>query len=186
MIDRTLLNRYTRAFIEAVIAKKSLDTVETQLVEVDALLKKSVPLSRILRNPLVEKEKKKSLLLKVLGPSVDPLLRNFLFLLVDKRREEVIPFLCEEFSRLADEQRNVVRAEVESAFPLSPRQLEQLTEKLSGISGKKVVIRQTASPEIIGGLYITLGSKIIDASVAGRLRKAKECMFKAGVGGISV
>ena len=62
MIDRTLLNRYTRAFIEAVIAKKSLDTVETQLGEVDALLKKSVPLSQVLRNPLIEKEKKKTLL----------------------------------------------------------------------------------------------------------------------------
>lgn len=184
MIDRTLLNRYTRAFTEAVMAKKNLDTVEAQLGEVDALLKQSLALSQILRNPLIEKGKKKSLLLKVLGPSVDPLLRNFLCLLVDKRREEVIPFLYEEFARLADEQRNVVRAEVESAFPLSPRQLEQLTEKLSDISGKKVVIRQTASPEIIGGLYITLGSKIIDATVAGRLKKAKECMFKAGIGNV--
>lgn len=182
MIDRTILSRYTRAFIEIVIESGNLDRVENQLAEIDKVLKETLLLGKVLRNPLIEKRHKKALLSKVLSESADPTLKNFFFLLVDKKREEVIPFLYEEFSRMADEERNVVKAEVKSAYPLSAQQIQGLTGKLSKISGKKVTLSQSISPDIIGGLIILLGSKIIDASVIGELKKIELCMLQAPLG----
>ncbi len=182
MIDRTILSRYTRAFIEIVIASGNLDKVENQLAEIDGVLKESLLLDKVLRNPLVEKKQKKALLSKVLSESADPTLKNFFFLLVDKSREEVIPFLYEEFSRLANEERKIVNAEVKSAYPLSSQQIQRLTEKLSNISGKKITLSQSISSDMIGGLIITLGSKIIDASVTGQLKKIELCMLQAPLG----
>ncbi len=213
MIDRIILGRYTRAFVEIAVERNLLDSIENQLAEVDGVLRENPLLLRVLQNPLIARDKKKAILSKVFGKldvpapkpegkssflgffglckekeplskvsgkSVDSVLRDFFFLLVDKRREEILPFLYEEFSLMADAEREIVKAEVESAYSLSSRQIESLTEKLSSISGKKVTIKQTVSPDIIGGVVITLGTKIIDASVVGRLKKLKECMNEVG------
>ncbi|MBI5187406.1 MAG: ATP synthase F1 subunit delta [Nitrospinae bacterium] len=178
MIDRVILGRYAKAFMETVLEQKLLDKVEGQLANVDKVCKDNPSFVQTLNNPLLAKDKKKALIEKIFSGSLDPALRNFMSLLVDKRREHILPYLHEEFSRLADGHKNIVKAEVETVFFLSPQQVEGLKKKLSAISGKQVVINQSINPDIIGGLVITMGSKIIDASVVGRLKKAKECMLK--------
>ncbi len=181
MIDRTILSRYTRAFIEIVIEAKLLDKVEGQLAELNGVMKQEPTLCKVLQNPLLEKSRKKALLSKVLADS-DQVVKNFFFLLVDKRREEVIPFLSEEFSHMARGERQEVLAEVKSRYPLTDQQLQQLTGKLAGLSGKKVILKHSLTDELIGGLIITLGNKIIDASLRSRLRELKICMLKAPLG----
>jgi F-type H+-transporting ATPase subunit delta len=178
LIDRVILSRYTVAFMETVLEKNLLDRVEGQIAYMNKAFKDNPSFVRTLSNPLLAKDKKKSLLEGTLGETVDLTLKHFFFLLVDKGREHLFPYLYEEFSRLADGHRNIVKAEVETVFSLSPQQVDGLKKKLSVLSGKEVMINQVINPDIIGGLVITMGSKIIDASIVGRLKQVRECMLK--------
>lgn len=132
-----------------------------------------------LEDPRIDLEEK----LRIVNEGVrdlDPLLRNFLFLLIARRRLKLLPEIAEEYRRLADEYLGFGYAEITTAVPLSDEEKELIAKRLSEIFGKKIILATKVDPEILGGFVARIGDLVIDGSVKGRFEQLREALLKAG------
>jgi len=103
---------------------------------------------------------------------------NFVRVLAQNNRLELLPHIREQFEALKNEREGVVEAEVQSAFELDPAQLADLVRRLEKKTGRKVRARVAVDRELIGGVKIVLGDKVIDGSARAQL-SALETALKA-------
>jgi len=93
-------------------------------------------------------------------------------LLVDRGRIEVLEQIAQKFLELSYKQESIEIAKVTSSIKLSAEQQQQIAEKLKAITGaKQIKLALKVDPELIGGFTIEVGSKMIDTSIRGQLRK---------------
>jgi F-type H+-transporting ATPase subunit delta len=103
---------------------------------------------------------------------VTPSVQNLLKLLADRQRIAVLDAVLERFLELYRELRQITLAKVSSATPLSEEQQAQLNQKVQAIAGTQAVeFVLTVDPTLIGGFIVNLGSQVIDASLAGQVRR---------------
>ena len=103
---------------------------------------------------------------------------NFVRVLAQYDRLELLPQIREQFEALKNEREGIVEAEVQSAFELSDAQLSDLVQRLEKKTGRKVRAQVSVDRELIGGVKIVLGDKVIDGSARAQL-SALETALKA-------
>ncbi len=95
--------------------------------------------------------------------------QNFVRVLVDNERLQVLPEIRDLFVALKNEHEGVLEAEIASAFPLDDATLVSLKSDLEARFKAAVNVTVTIAPELIGGVRIAVGDEVIDASVRGKL-----------------
>jgi F-type H+-transporting ATPase subunit delta len=103
---------------------------------------------------------------------------NFVRVLAHNKRLELLPLMHEQFETLKNEREGVVEAEVQSAFELSDAQVADLVQRLEKKTGRKVRSRVSIDKDLIGGVRVILGDKVIDGSARAQLA-ALESALKA-------
>ena len=122
----------------------------------------------LLKHAGVSAEDKRGAVDTVLG-GVDPMVRNMVNLLVARGLVDAIPEACEEFAELLDRQEGRQRVEVTTAVALEPAEIERITNFISGLIGREVVVTARVDEEILGGLVIQIGDRLLDGSARARL-----------------
>lgn len=186
MIAGQLALRYAEALFELASEKQALDSVEKELALVEETLAAYGELATLLYHPQVPLAAKKETITRVFGPQVADFVRNFLLLLVDKRRETALPAIIKEYRALANEARNIAEAEVTTAMPLAEGEKTALAAKLSAATGKNVILKTHVDERIVGGVVVKIGSKLIDGSVVRQLEALKAALLKSEVSKIGV
>lgn len=173
MLINQLAQTYARALCAIAEEKGMLDTVETQLKQVEAAVKENPDLANLLYHPRVPAEAKKETINTIFAGELDDFVQNFLLLLVDKRREMALSAIVREYSSLANNVRNIAEAEVTVAQELSEGQKQALITKLQKLTGKNIVLKIRLDREILGGAIVKIGDKLIDGSVVRQLKTLK-------------
>ncbi len=106
------------------------------------------------------------------------MVENFLKVLINKKRIGFLPSIVEAYTELADEVAGRVHVTVESAKALDDQTNEQLIGKLAKMLDKEILMESTTDPELIGGLKIKVGSKVLDGTIRGQLTRMKEFLTK--------
>lgn len=179
MLNRTLARRYARALFELASEMSVLDQIDRELSEITDLIAKNQELKYFLNHPNIEAEAKRKVLGTVLVSSVSEISRNFVFLLIDRRRENYLGLIQKEFSRLANKARNIVEVKVTSAVTLSAEQEENLKGVLVKNTGKNVQLTLEMSPKLIGGAKLQIGDRVMDGSVSTALAKLGQELRKS-------
>jgi F-type H+-transporting ATPase subunit delta len=104
--------------------------------------------------------------------------QNFVRVLAENKRLELLPLIREQFEALKNEREGVVEAEVQSAFALTDAQVADLVQRLEKKTGRKVRAQVHLNKDLIGGVKIVLGDKVIDGSARAQLA-ALETALKA-------
>lgn len=86
-------------------------------------------------------------------------------LIIDRRREFFLQDIYKAYLALLDKEENILEVEVLSAISLPEELRVKLEEKLKTLSGSKIRIKEQVDPEIIGGLIIKIGDRLIDGSI---------------------
>jgi F-type H+-transporting ATPase subunit delta len=102
------------------------------------------------------------------------IVRNFLYILIDRRRTDMLGEVAEAFETAIDERLGFVRAKVTSAAPLTERQQAELQQALSQVAGKQVRCDFTVDPSLIGGVVARIGSTVYDGSVRSQLDSLRQ------------
>ncbi len=180
-ISAGIAARYATAVFDIAEENKALDSLETSINDLAAALADSEELNSLIHSPLVSREEQGAAITAVADKmGLDPVLRNTLALMADKRRLFVLPALIEALrARLADA-RGEVTAEVVSAKALTKTQSEKLAKTLAERVGKKVTINASVDASIIGGLVVKVGSKMIDSSIRSKLNSLQNAMKEVG------
>ena len=100
---------------------------------------------------------------------LSPITRNFLFVLVDRRRIASLSNIIQDFEAVVDARLGFAQAEVSSARELSETQRSALNARLERLTGKRIRMRFTVDPALIGGVVARIGSTVYDGSVRGQL-----------------
>ena len=167
-----ILQRYAQALLSVAQEHNIVDQVGQDINAILNVLKSSSDLRDFFASPVFKPESKKAVLTQVLSDSVHPYTRNFLLLLVDRRRIMLLEGICKEFQALLRKLNQTVLAEVTSVYELTDDQRRSLEEKVKGLTGARQVELETKlDPELIGGVIIKIGSQVIDASIRGQLRR---------------
>jgi F-type H+-transporting ATPase subunit delta len=136
------------------------------------LLESSEDLRQFLGNPLIKPDAKKAVIKQIAGEDMNPLMRSFLSLLIDKGRILFLEGIGKQYLTQLRELNQTVLAEVTSAVPLSDAQQQTVREKVQAMtSARQVEIETKIDADLIGGVVIKVGSQVIDASLRGQLRR---------------
>jgi F-type H+-transporting ATPase subunit delta len=111
---------------------------------------------------------------------VDPLVLNLARLLVRRNRTALAAQIAEAFQELLDEARGVYHAEVTTAVPISDDEASAVQRRLAEIVGGEVVVKPEVDENILGGLVVRIGDKLIDGSTRTRLQDLKRELAGAG------
>ena len=136
------------------------------------LLRESEQFRNFLANPFVSISDKKAVLGRVVGDNVNPYMRNFLMLLVDRRRIILLEGICQQYLALLRQLNQTVLAEVASAVELTEEQKQAVRDKVIAMTNARQVELETRIDQsLIGGAIVKVGSQVIDASIRGQLRR---------------
>ena len=107
---------------------------------------------------------------------------NFLKVLVDNGREEILEEVLGRYEQLVKEHLGRIEVGVTTAVELSEDQLDRLKERLERmLEGKEVMLGTNVDPELIGGVVFRFGGRMMDGSIRGRLESLREGMLERSV-----
>ena len=173
-----LASRYAQALADAVLAPGStVDARQTvnELRSFEALVHASPELHHVLLSPAVPTARKRAVVARLAeGTGLSRIVRNFVFVMIDRRRTDLVPEVIEAFETTMDERLGFVRARVASAAPLSEREQAELQQALSQVAGKQVRCDFAVDESLIGGVVARIGSTVYDGSVRTQLDSLRQ------------
>ncbi len=179
MKPNPVARRYARALFELAERNDSLDQIMREVAAFAQALTDDDHLRTFLFSPQVDRRLKKQALDAAIAGRTLPLFYHFLLLLLRKGRQQLYHEIVFELGRLYDAHKKRVRAKVVSATALSKEQLETLRKQLAGKAKAEVIIENQVHPEILGGLVINVGGKVLDASLAHQLNRLRKELQQA-------
>lgn len=170
--------RYASALFELADNAKALDQVAQDLDTFKKLLAESAELARLIASPVIGRELQGKALLAVLdAAAIKGLTRNFIGTVAANGRARELPAMATAYLAELARRRGETSATVTSAVPLTPQQLQQLTDALrSVLGGSKISIDAQVNPDILGGLVVKVGSRLFDSSIRSKLQRLQLAM----------
>jgi F-type H+-transporting ATPase subunit delta len=168
---------YAQALFDLAREEGAVDAIEAELGGITQLITESQDFSNFLRSPVIASDTKAEAMdsmLKRMGLGTTT--SNFIRLVARNGRLFALPNIIDSYKAMAAEARGEVTAEVTSAAPLKPAQVEDLAQTLKQKIGKTVALTQIVDPSLIGGLIVKVGSRMIDSSLRTKLTAMKIAM----------
>ena len=171
--------RYSRALFEVVKESDELDKIEEDIKIFQSLLKNNKDLKNFIHNPTqsIENQNKVINLLSE-KLSFTKNLKNFFFLLIEKRRIFFIKKIIDSFLKLCMGKRGELKASLISSKELSASELESISKDISSAVGSTIKFDYKIDKDLIGGLKLQLGSFMIDTSIKNKLKKIEQRMIE--------
>jgi F-type H+-transporting ATPase subunit delta len=174
-----IARRWARAIFEIGKETGAVTRLEAEVSAFAQTYADNAELRTVLDNPLVPEAEREAVIVEIAGRmGVSDAAKSTLRLLAKKRRLVALPDIARQLARLADDDQNVVRAEVQSAAPLSDDYLGKLRAELERATGKKVVVTHHQDAALIGGVVTKIGDQVIDGSVRARLTGFRESLLR--------
>ncbi|WP_372884078.1 F0F1 ATP synthase subunit delta [Shimia sp.] len=180
-ISSGIAERYAKAIFEIAKETKSLAELESGLDDLSSVLAESADVRDLINSPVYTREVQGKAIAGIADKmGLQPMLKNALSLMAEKRRLFVMPQLVEQLRAMIAEEKGEVTADVVSAKALTKTQSEKLAKTLAARVGKDVKINATVDEALIGGLVVKVGSKMIDTSIASKLSSLQNAMKEVG------
>ncbi|WP_299352363.1 F0F1 ATP synthase subunit delta [uncultured Shimia sp.] len=180
-ISSGIAERYATAVFEIAKETKTLAELEGGLDDLSAALAESAELRELNSSPVISREEQGKAIAAIADKmGLQPVLKNTLGLMAEKRRLFVLPQLVDQLRAMLAAEKGEVTAEVVSAKALTKTQSEKLSKTLADRIGKDVKINATVDEALIGGLVVKVGSKMIDTSIASKLSSLQNAMKEVG------
>ncbi|MBM3327809.1 MAG: ATP synthase F1 subunit delta [Calditrichaeota bacterium] len=172
-----LAKRYIQPLFEVARQKDMLDTVEADLLSITETLQSSPELKKLLFNPAESRAAKRKML-EGIFPGVSPYTMNFLRLLVDKNRADVLLTAHKLYVQLLNAQRGVTVGVVESAAPLSEDDFAGLLISLSERFKGALKLERRIDPALLGGVRVRIGNTVLDNSLQNKLTRLRSVFLR--------
>lgn len=170
MSSSAVVQRYAQAYLDSASTRRVQDDV--------ALLKESLANSRELRlcmiSPVIARAQKASVIERLFGPRVHPLTLCFLQLLVERKREDLLPAILERVQALSDEKEGIINVEAQVAKSLSEQSRALVASTLQQRLGKSVRLSVVYNEDLIGGIVLRIGDTVYDGSVRYQLSELRK------------
>jgi F-type H+-transporting ATPase subunit delta len=176
-----LAGRYATALYELAESQSALDQVADDLRGLDALINESADLNRMVRSPVISRDEQGKAMRAILDQAgASELTKNFVGVAAANRRLFAISDIIKGYLQILAGRRGEVTAHVTSATPLSDKQTAELESVLKRSMGGNVSINAKVDPDLLGGLVVRLGSRMVDSSIRTKLQQLRLAMRGVG------
>jgi F-type H+-transporting ATPase subunit delta len=165
MRNITVAKRYARALYELAQETRSVDDVLRGMGNVVTELKNVPAFAKALQNPLIKPSEKADLVKTITS---NKLILKCVELLAHRKRLGLFADIAEQLSHLSDAELGIRRVLVKSAATLSETQMREIEKNLASVLGGKVMGQFEMAANLLGGLWVKAGDKVLDMSVRGR------------------
>lgn len=129
---------------------------------------------RIVDNPAAPLADRLAFVGRLIEGRVSAPVERLVKLLAQRGRIEMLPAVAADYNRLLNRRREIVEALVTSASPLTADQTTAVRDHVATMTGRRVDLRSSVDPDLIGGLTVRVGDRLVDASVRGRLQRLRD------------
>jgi F-type H+-transporting ATPase subunit delta len=164
---------YARSLFEVAQEQSKLDSIRDQLGEFADALNDTRELQVFFFSPYFSTAEKVDGLDRTVSDA-DPVVVNFLKLLIENHRMPVIFRVRREFDQLWQEENKLLPVQVTSAVELDPGTVSQIGDRIAEQTGRKVELSAIVDPDVLGGLVVRVGNSILDASIRNRLEQLRK------------
>jgi F-type H+-transporting ATPase subunit delta len=167
--------QYANALADIALAQGAAVPVTQQLGDFTAAYASSAELRNILASPAVSKAEKRGVAERISARlGAGKIIRNFLFVVIDHQRTQLLPEIFESFQNVVRERQGVAEAEIFSPTALSEAQKKEMTQALERLTGKRVEAKFSLDTRLLGGAMVRVGDTIYDGSLRKRLNVLRE------------
>ena len=179
MRDTTVARSYAEALFELGERNNRHDQFVDSFSALDEAAGGNLQVRAFLESPKIEVAAKKAALRKALGQQADPLFVNFLMVVLQKRRQRLLFDIGREYRELVDHKQGRMHVQVTLARAADGALQEQISKQLSSVLGKQVIPHVSVNPEIIGGIIVRSGDRVLDGSLRRRLVSLRHRLMEA-------
>jgi len=170
-------DRYASALYELAAEKKLVDSVLNDLSNLKNILKDNKELSLVVKSPLISSSDKQNIIETLLKKiNANELTNTFIKVIEKNKRFSNLASIITQFININSQKRGDVIADITSADELNDDQKNNITNQLKSILGDKLSLSFDVDKNIMGGLIVKVGSKMIDTSLANKINKLKIAM----------
>ena len=169
---------YARSLFGVALEQDKLDVVREQLGAFSDALSENRDLQVFFFSPYFATKEKQDGLERVVTDA-DPVILNFLKLLIEKHRMPVVFRIRSNYDSMWEEENKLLPVHITSAVELDSAIVEQLGDRISEQTDRKVELSANVDPEILGGIVVRVGNSVLDASVRNRLEQLRKQVVKA-------
>lgn len=168
-MDKDFSREYASALYSLAVDEGISKDIFNELNQVSDIYSENPEFVRLLNNPRLSAIERANTVGNVFSGKCNVFLVNFLKIIAEKRRSEIIPKCFEIYKKMYCEDNGILPVTVSSAAPLTEEQRARLIETLSKKTGKEILLSSRIDPSCIGGLSVEYSGKRFDSSVKGRL-----------------
>ncbi|MEZ5778282.1 MAG: F0F1 ATP synthase subunit delta [Paracoccaceae bacterium] len=180
-ISAGIAGRYATAVFELAKEAKGLAALEADVEALGAALDRSADLRTLISSPVYSREDQAGAVSALAGKmKISPMLANTLGLMASNRRLFVLPQLLAALRGMIADEKGEVTADVTAPAALTKAQADKLAASLKKTVGKTVKLNTTVDEDLIGGLVVKVGSKMIDTSIRSKLASLQNAMKEVG------
>ena len=177
MSANELAKRYSLALLPLAEAQSIQRQVTDELKALVALIGREPMLKACLANPTIPVVAKQAILGQIMATAFNPLTKNFVNLLVRNRREALLEELVKVLEDRLDQDEGRDEVRVESALPMTAADQTDLMRRLTRWLNKKVALEVAVVPELLAGITIRIGDRLIDGSCRGQLTRMRQVLM---------
>ena len=178
MSQYRVAKRYAKSLLDLSIEQKNVDAIAKDMAFVDLVCRENRDLRQLLSNPIINHDKKLTVLKRVFEGKVNEVVIRFFEIMSRKNREEVLYETADAFKELYNEHKGIAIAELTTAVPVDSKLKEQFVSFAADKTGKKVELKEQINEELIGGYSLKIGDLLMDASVSSKLNAIKRELAK--------
>jgi F-type H+-transporting ATPase subunit delta len=167
--DATVARSYAAALFELGEKHGAHDEMAVGLNTLTSLIDADPLIRTFVETPKLDVQRKQRALRGALERQVSPLFMNFVLVVLRQRRQRLLHDMAREYGVLLDEKMNRVHAHVTLAHEPDDATEERIRSELSRILGKTVVPHVHVDPEIVGGIIVRYGDRVLDGSLRRQL-----------------
>lgn len=171
-ISSVVLSRYAGALIDLAEKDKVIDKIQKDLVDIRSMIESSDDLNAMISSPMISKEKQAVAVDAIASKAkLQKLTKNFLGVLVENRRLNALHGIIRAYEKMVAERSGMIEVRVETAEKLTAAQRKSVEKNISSALKADIKLTEEVTPEIIGGMVVTIGSYMIDDSVRRKLER---------------
>jgi len=163
---------YARSLFEVAKEQDKLDVVRDQLGAFADALSETRDLQVFFFSPYFSTAEKEDGLDRVVSDA-DPVILNFLKLLIEKHRMPVLFRIRANYDAMWEEENKLLPVQITSAVELDKQIVSQLGDRIAEQTDRKVEVSSNVDPDILGGIVVRVGNSVLDASVRNRLERLR-------------
>lgn len=171
---------YAESLFELARDADQIEAVAEELGGVMEIARNDAGFNEFLASRTVTTESREASLRKILDARVSDLTLRFLLLLNAKGRLSHLPAIAAAFDRRVQDALGRVEVDVYTAEPMETEQRDSVGERIASKLGKQIALHTYVEPAMLGGIKIRMGDRLIDDSLATRLRRIHDRVARDG------